>query len=152
MPLKSIYQTLSPLAHLLNWSQAICSSIKGNVPHLLRINICQLTFIKHIYHIMKLTEQCASKPPTQASLSYSSDHWPHVITETLTTYATYWLTSQEPIGKRSEPISQDPNKYVKLYTTQHLFITSSVNYRHHPTAVTTKFIVFRYYDSWPPVI
>ena len=47
---------------------------------------------------------------------FSSDNWPHMITKTLTTNATYWLTLHEPIGKRSESISQDPNKYVKLYT------------------------------------
>ena len=55
-----------------------------------------------------------------------------MIIETLTTNATCRLTSQVPIGKRSESIFQDPKKYVILYTTQHLFITSSENYRRHP--------------------
>ena len=64
----------SPLAQLLSWSQATCIGIKGNVPTLRNLFvsiICKLTPLKHIYHIMKLTEQCTSKPPTSASLSYT---------------------------------------------------------------------------------
>ena len=60
-----------------------------------------------------------------------------MIIETLTTNATCRLTSQVPIGKRSESIFQDLQKYVIVYTTQHLFITSSENYRRHPCGGNT---------------